>query len=140
MAEQAYGITFSYSTNSGSSYTALGELTDITPPSISKETIETTNHGSSGIRSYIGGLVDFGEASITVNYDPDGTDHNAIRDLAKTANDTSGTNLFKITYSDAGASTEVFAGIVTGFEQEAPMDDKLSATFTIKVTGSVTYA
>lgn len=140
MAEGAYGIIFSYSSNSGSAYTAVGEVTDITPPSVTKETIETTHHGSSGIRSYIGGIVDFGECSITVNYDPDGTEHNAIRDLAKTANDTVGNYLFKIEYSDAGSSTEVFAGIVTGFEQETPMDDKLSATFTIKVSGSVTYA
>jgi hypothetical protein len=140
MAEQAYGITFEYSTDSGSTYTAVGSITDIVPPAVTKETIETTNHGSSGVRSYIGGLVDFGEVSITVQYDPDGTEHNAIRDLAKTANDTVGNYQYKISYNDAGSSTEVFGGIVTGFEQEAPMDDVLSATFTIKVTGSVTYA
>ena len=68
-----------------------------------------------------------------------GTAHNAIRDLAKTANDEAGTNLFQIEYSDAGASIETFAGIVMSFEQEAPMDGQLSATFGIKVTGTVTY-
>ena len=140
MAEQAYGITFSYSTDSGSTYTALGELTDISPPSVSKDVIETTSHGSSGVKTFIGGNVDFGEVSVTVNYDPDGTAHNAIRDLAKTANDEAGTNLFQIAYSDAGSSTETFAGIVMSFEQEAPMDGQLSATFGIKVTGTVTYA
>tara|TARA_R110002153_G_scaffold177237_1_gene330439 strand:+ start:239 stop:661 length:423 start_codon:yes stop_codon:yes gene_type:complete len=140
MAEQAYGIAFSYSADSGSTYTALGEITDLAPPSVSKDVIETTNHGSSGVKTYIGGLVDYGEVSITVNYDPDGTAHNAIRDLAKTANDGAGTNLYKIDYSDAGTSSETFAGIVMSFEQEAPMDGQLSATFGIKVTGTVTYA
>lgn len=139
MAEGSYGITFGYRQGNSGNFTALGEITDITPPSVTKETIETTHHGSSGIRSYIGGIVDFGECSITVNYDPDGTEHNAIRDLAKTANDTAGYE-FQITFPDAGSSTETFAGIVTGFEQETPMDDKLSATFTIKVSGSVAYA
>ena len=140
MAEQAYGITFSYSTDGGSNYTGLGEITDISPPSLSKDVIETTNHGSSGVKTYLGGLVDFGEVSITVNYDPDGSAHTAIRDLAKTANDSVGNNLFQIAYSDAGATTETFAGIVMSFEQETPMDGQLSATFGIKVSGAVTYA
>ena len=138
MAEGAYGIQFEYSSNDGGAYTALGEITDLTPPSITKDTIETTHHGSSGIKSYIGGLVDFGEVSVTVNYDPDGTDDIAIRNLAKTANETVGTKQYRITY--ASGSTEIFDAIVTGFEQEAPIDGKLSATFTLKVTGAVTYS
>ena len=138
MAEQAYGITFKFTPNGGSEQT-VGELVDITPPAITKDVIETTAHDSGGIKTYLGGLVDFGECSITVNYDPDGSQHAAARDLAKTVNDAADTS-FTITYNDAGATTETFSGIVTGFTQETPIDDKMSATFTIKVTGSVTYA
>lgn len=137
MAEQAHGIVLKYTVSGGSEVT-VGEITDITPPAITKDVIETTNH-SSGVKSYLGGLVDFGECSITVNYDPDGTAHTGVRDLAKTAND-DGDTQFVIEYSDAGSSTETFNGIVTGFTQETPIDDKLSATFTIKVTQSNTYA
>lgn len=138
MAEQAYGITFAYSTDGGSTYTSVGEVTDISPPSISKDVIETTNHGSSGIKTYLGSLVDYGECSVTFNYDPDGTDDAAVRGLATSAN--SDASIFKITYSDDGTSTEEFSGHVISFETEAPMDGVLSATVGIKVTGSVTYA
>lgn len=137
MATGAYGIEFAYAEN-GTDFTAVGELVDITPPSITKDVIETTHHGSSGIKSYIGGLVDFGEVSITVNYSHDTTSQTAIRTLAATANDEAGDKRFKITYSDA--NTETFAGIVTGFSQESPIDDRLTATFAIKVTGTITVA
>jgi hypothetical protein len=145
MAIQAHGITIGVSTTS-SNFDTLGELTDISPPSVSKDVIETTNHGSSGVKSYIGGLVDFGEVSITVNYNPDDTEHTLMRNLAKAPNSTQvdSTNndvyYFQITYTDATPTTETFQGIVTSFEQEAPIDGQLSATFTVKITGSVTYA
>lgn len=146
MADIAYGVKFEYSSDSGSNYTALGEITDISPPSVSKDVIETTSHGSGGVKTYIGGLVDYGEVSITVNYDPDGTTNDAIRDLAVEAHETVGNKLYKISYNDgtigdySDSSTETFIGIVTGFEPQAPMDGQLSATFTIKVTGTVTYS
>lgn len=140
-AEAAFGITFGYADTIDGSYTSLGEISDLTPPSITKDIIETTNHGSTnGVKTYIGGLVDNGEASVTVNYDPEDAAHTAVRNLAKTAHEaTSALKFFKFTFANSGASTEAFQGIVTGFEQSAPIDDKLSATFTIKVTGEVTY-
>ena len=148
MAEKAYGLTFEYQDNV-SGFTALGDITDLSPPAVTKDTIEVTSHGDSGIRKYIGGLVDFGEVSITVNYDPDNSAHADFRTLAETANDdpngTANTvagieatnKSFRITYADTGATVLKFAGIVTGFEQNAPIDGQLSATITIKVTGSV---
>tara|TARA_Y100000361_G_scaffold37821_1_gene32377 strand:- start:12808 stop:13236 length:429 start_codon:yes stop_codon:yes gene_type:complete len=142
MAEKAYGLTFSYQHGVDSTYDSLGSITDLSPPSVTKDTIEVTSHGDSGIRKYIGGLVDFGEVSITVNYDPDDTAHTNFRTLAETPNDVAdATNTgFKITYADTGATVLTFNGIVTGFEQEAPIDGQLSATITIKVSGAVTKA
>ena len=149
MAEKSHGMTFSWSTNNGTDDQVVGELVDITVPSISKETIETTNHGSSGIRNYMGGLIDYGECSITVNYDVDDdvssstTNHEGLRDLAATAFETAGTGddtkVFIITFPDT-SSTMTFGGIVTGFELSTPIDDVVKATYTIKVSGSVTYA
>ena len=146
MAERAYGMQLSYA-KSGGSHSALGEITAITPPSISRDLIETTNHGSSGIKTYLGGLVDYGEVSVTVNYDPDGTDDVGLRTLATggvydsgSASENPANYEFKITYADAGATVETFNGIVTGFETSAPIDGQLTATITIKVSGSVTYS
>tara|TARA_Y100000004_G_scaffold194468_1_gene259130 strand:+ start:258 stop:686 length:429 start_codon:yes stop_codon:yes gene_type:complete len=140
MADKGYGVKFyiKSSSESISDFTEIGEITDITPPSITKDTIETTSHGSSQVKTYIGGLIDFGEVSVTVNYDPDGATITKFRNLAKLAGDGGTDSDFKVEYPDS--STEEFSGIVTGFEQSAPMDGVLSATFTIKVTGSITYS
>lgn len=145
MAEKSHGMTFSWSTDGGSTDELVGELVDITVPSISKETIETTNHGSSGVRNYLGGLIDYGECSITVNYDVDDdvasstTNHEGLRNLAATAFETTTNKEFVITFPDTN-STMTFGGIVTGFELSTPIDDVVKATYTIKVSGSVTYA
>ena len=150
MAEKSHGMTFSWSTDNGSTDELVGELVDITVPSISKETIETTNHNSAGVRTFMGGLIDFGECSITVNYDVDDavggsstSNHEGLRDLAATAFETAGTGgdtkVFIITFPD-GSSTMTFGGIVTGFELSTPIDDVVKATYTIKVSGSVNYA
>lgn len=143
MATHSFGITFSYDadTNVGGSptYVALGEVSDITPPSISKDVIDTTHHGSTGgVRTFVGGLVDNGEMSVTVNYDPATASQTALRDLAKTAN-TGAVSAFKIAYNNTDASTLEFDGIVTGFEQSTPIDDVIKATITIKVSGQITY-
>lgn len=137
MATQGFGIQLAY--ESGSAYVTVGEITDVTPPSFSKDTIETTHHASaSGIRTFVGGLVDTGEASLEVNYGVADTQHVFLRDAALAANDAP-TN-FKITYSDSASTTETFAAIVTGFEVSSPMDDRITATITLKVSGAITYA
>tara|TARA_B100002019_G_scaffold111531_1_gene95951 strand:- start:13319 stop:13747 length:429 start_codon:yes stop_codon:yes gene_type:complete len=140
MAEKAYGLTLKYQDGSSATYNDLGSITDLTPPAVTKDTIEVTSHGDGGIRKYIGGLVDFGEVAITVNYNPDNTAHARFRTLAQSPNDlaTTANTGFKITFADSGATELTFNGIVTGFEQEAPIDGQLSATITIKVSGSVT--
>ena len=138
MATQANGVKLKVtSSNQSLSNVEIGEITDITPPSITKDSIETTAHDSSGIRTYIGGLLDFGEVSVTVNYDNSG-DHAKLRNLAKLVDDVGTDSDFVIQYPDG--STETFSGIVTGVETSSPIDGQLSATFTIKVTGAVTYA
>ena len=146
MAERAFGMQFHYRQASGSDsdYVALGEITDITPPSISRDLIETSSHASN-VKTYLGGLVDFGEVSITVNYDPDGSDDEGLRNLASGTQHASGgdtavpTNyLFKVTY--ASSTVETFNGIVTGFETSTPLDGQVCATITVKVSGSVTYS
>tara|TARA_R100000773_G_scaffold18445_1_gene16701 strand:- start:12283 stop:12720 length:438 start_codon:yes stop_codon:yes gene_type:complete len=145
MAERGFGMKFHYRKDGGT-FAELGEITDITPPAISRDLIETTNHGSN-VKSYLGGLVDYGEVSVTVNYDPDGTDDIGLRGLATggtydsgSASENPANYEFKVTYADAGATVETFNGIVTGFETSSPIDAQLTATITIKVSGAVSYS
>jgi len=93
--------------------------------------LEMTSHDSSGNREFIGGLFDGGEVTAEVNFMPGNATHKqVIADLkARTI------STWSIVYPDA--STYSFSALVTGFEPSAPVDGKLSATITLKVTGSV---
>ena len=116
-------------------FTAIASPTGITPPGMSRETIDVTAHDSpDGWMEFIGGVKDGGEFSTDVNYDP--PQHDVIAgDFEDTAPRT-----YQIVFPDPAQTTWTFKGILTGFEPDAPSDDKLAATLTWKVSGKPTLA
>lgn len=115
-------------------YTVIGSVTALKPPALKRNTIDVTAHDSAGEwMEFIGGLKDAGEVSFDINYNPAVHDTIAITDFA-----VSTTKNWKITFPDA--TTWIYAAVLTGFAPNAPYDDKLSATLTFKVTGSVTMS
>lgn len=127
-----FGTTLSRGDGAGSEvFTAIANVTSITPPALSRETIDVTAHDSAdGYREYLGGLKDSGEVSADVNYDP--SEHDTFVD---DLDDTEPRN-YKVTFPDG--TVWAFSAILTGFEASAPMDDKLSASLTWKVNGKPT--
>lgn len=116
-------------------FTALANCTGITPPGISRETIDVTAHDSStAFMEFLGGLKDGGEFSTDVNYNPGQHDF-LLADLDDTA-----PRNYKIVFPDQLNTTWSFTGILTGYEPDAPYDDKLSATLTWKVSGKPTFS
>lgn len=110
----------------GTIYVPVAEVTNATPPQYSRDAIEATHMGSpNAFREYIPGLLDAGEATIEINYIPAPVDPiiTAMR---------AGLGQFRITYPNNTTST--FGGVITSYNPETPMDGKLSATITIKVT------
>ncbi|MFD5297221.1 phage tail tube protein [Streptomyces mutabilis] len=113
-------------------FTDIANVTNITPPSIERETYDVTAHDSPDAwREFIGGLKDGGEVEIELNYDP--REHDS---LVTDFGDTEPRN-YKILFPGTLGSWS-FAAIMSGFESEAPHDDKLSATVTFKVSGKPT--
>lgn len=110
-------------------FAAIANVTSITPPSLERETLDFTSHGSpDGYREYGGGLKDGGEVSIDVNYDPRVHD-DLVDDLAD-----SEPRDYKIVWPGTLGEWS-FTALLTGFEAEAPHDDKLAASLTFKVSG-----
>lgn len=110
----------------GVSYVPVAEVTMATPPQYSRDAIEATHMGSpNAFREYIPGLLDAGEATIEINYVPAAVDPilTAMR---------AGLGQFRITYPNG--TTYTFSGIITAYTPETPMDGKLAATITIKVS------
>lgn len=139
MSQKGFGIVFEYDADGVPTWTPVGLVEDATPLSITKDTYQTTHHGTTdGHKTFEGGLVDFGEASITVQYDPDDTQHTFLRTRATTAHDSPAD--YRFTFADTGATVETFSAIVTGFEVNTPIDDKITATITFKASGGATQS
>lgn len=112
-------------------FIAVGEVTDIDVLDIEIDDLDVSSHSSPGQwREFVAGMKDAGELSMEVNYDP------ALHGNLWAA--VGVTRQHKIILPDAGAAEFAFSGFISGMSAEAPHDDKLSATFTIKVTGAVT--
>lgn len=128
-AVDAFGTVWAMDPAGGSTYVNVADVTEIGVLDISAETIESTVHGSpGGWRTFIGGLKDGGELSMSINYDP------ALHGTIFSAIGVDGVT-HRITLPDAGAAVVTFVGIVTGLSVGAPMDDKLTGDVTIKVSG-----
>ncbi|MET9999827.1 phage tail tube protein [Streptomyces microflavus] len=110
-------------------FTAIANVTDITPPAIERETLDVTTHGSPDQwREHIGGLKDGGEVSIDINYDP------RIHDVLVDDLDDPNPRSYKVVWPGTLGDWS-FKAILKGFEPEAPHDDKLAASLTFKVSG-----
>ena len=119
-------------------FTTIAEVTKISGPKLGLETIEVTNHSSTdGWKEFIGGLLEAGEVTFDINYIPTHATHNASTGLiAAIKNRTKGN--YQLVFPDVGATTWPFTALVTGFEPDEPVDDALSASVTLKITGKPT--
>ena len=118
-------------------FTTIAEVTNISGPSLSMDTIEVTNLTSDNAsREFIAGLKDGGEVTIDLNFLPAAGTFTAF--LANWTNRTK--RNFKIVWSDAAPTTWSFSGYVTNIEPSGSFDDKLTASATIKITGQPTFA
>lgn len=126
-----YGAVFGIK-NGGGTFDNLAEVTSIKPPSYARDAIDVTHMESPNqFREYIAGLMDAGEVSLELNYVPAATD-------AIIAAMVAGKGTFKITHANAVSIT--FDAIVTGYEPQIPVDDKMSTSATFKVTGKPVWA
>jgi len=116
---------------------AIAELTGISGPSISADTIDATSHDSAdAYREFLQGLRDAGEITIEGNFIPG----NAGQIALKTDLDDGSSDAYTITFPAAMATTWTFSAIITAFSTDAPFDDKASFTATLKITGKATLS
>jgi len=135
MAGIGYGAAFWL--HNGATPGALTELAEVfalTPPNEQVDDVETTHYKSPGrTREYIQGLIDAGEADVQMNYSPGSATDILIRG-AKAA----GNRAYKIELlDDAGDIWEITGNCyVKGYEREIPIDDRMTATMTVRFAGA----
>lgn len=129
------GITIAYESATPGTFTTVGAVTEITEPSISVDSIDATEYGhTNAFRRFIPGLIDAGEPTFTVHYDPEATQYGDLYTLA------SGRTVKNWKITHVGGATRTFSAFITGLTPATPMDDKMTCAFTLKVSGAPTVA
>jgi len=115
-------------------YDKMGPLDSLQPPSPETEEREITNHGSANkVREFMAGLIDAGEASFTIQWDP-GSDEDVILQALRQSGERRDHKMVFPT-SGVGKQQMVFPGWIKKLEPVSPMDDKMMLTVTVRVTG-----
>lgn len=137
-ARIGYGTLFA--SGNGASpevFTTLGEVTNNTPPGWSRDTVDASHEQSPGAhREFIAGLADGGEVSLDLNFVPGGAAAASL-EAEKALTGSSALINRRITFPDG--SYQSFAAILTGVELDSPLDDKMSASVTFKVSGQPAF-
>ena len=110
----------------------LGGIKNIKPPGFTRATVDMTHNASpSGFKEFIGGLAETTDMSGELIWDP--VSFAATQtEMMQTRLEKSG-RLFEISWPQfTPVPTCTFIGILTEFDQDAPTEDGMMATFTIK--------
>jgi hypothetical protein len=138
--EIGYGVTLHVS----DAYPAVtptnlvGNVMDLTPPNPTRDIIDVTSSSSATMaREFIAGLIDYGEASIEMNWLPGDAADVLLRGISVERSP----RTWRMTWTQMTPDvTCTFEAFLTGFERNSPMADKMTATLTLKVTGAPVWA
>jgi len=126
------GTTFKRSdmTSSAALFTAIAEINSITGPNKTRETIDVTSLDSAGgYREFIASFRDAGTVELEMNFTRQGyedlNDDFEIETLVD----------YQINLPDG--TTLDFSGLVVDLGMAIPMDNKVTATVSIKISGQV---
>ena len=130
----AFGTHFILGTTSTAQ--AVANLTNISGPGVSADTIDVTAHDSAdAFREFVAGVIDGGEIRLEGNLVSAAAGNVILTELAARTSTTC-----VIQYSTAANACWKFEGIVTGFENDAPYDGKIGFSASVKVDGKPTLA
>lgn len=127
--------------NSPENFVEVLGMKSITPFDISRDTHDTTTMSSGQYREYIGGLVDAGEMSFEANFLPRDPTQNQTAGGLMAEFDRGSCNSrgnWRITLPECEGEANAyfeFAGIVTGYSPDMPMDDLMTVSGSIKISG-----
>lgn len=132
-----YGSVFEIQTeNSPDQYVAFAEVISITPPSAEIDQVDVTHMSSPNrYREFIDGLIDGGEMSFDINFIPGNSDDDRIFELLALPTGVSHARNCRVSFPNG--VTWTFSGVLTNYEPDVPVDDRMTATVTFKVNGAI---
>lgn len=114
--------------------TDICDITGWTGPTRSTTLEDVTDLCSTAVEKKPSPLVDGGQMTLDIQYVPASATHAALSAAVN-----SGAVIgFEIVFSDTGAMTWAFDGVVTGFSVSGQVRGKVTGSVTIEVTGVIT--
>lgn len=129
-----YGVTLETTTSTGTM--SIAYIRSISGPNSDINDVDTTTLDTTGgCRTFIAGLIDAGEVTCELAYDPSVESHKTLgtRFKARTAH----------TYTITDPSTtsgSAFTGYIKSMSREIPLDDMITCSVGFKVSGNPGYA
>lgn len=136
--EAAFGTALK---RGGTGGTAIANVVNFGGPSAEADMIDVSAHDSaSAWRDYVAGLLDAGELTMGINFDPNEATHND--DSGGLWNDfkSRASVSYALVFPTTPAVNVEFDAFVRRYEVNSPHDDKLDATVVLKLTGEPTWS
>ena len=130
------GMGSAFWLHNGTALELLGEITGISIPASETAEVEATHMASPNTRrEFIAGLIDDGEGTFEMNLVPGSTTDATIR----AAQAAGATRTYEIIIPKPSGTWKIAGScIVRKYERNVPIDDKMTATLTVRFTGAVT--
>lgn len=134
------GTVLEVDTTGAGAWATIIEAKSIGGPSFEAEEVDVTTHDDAGsFRTYIRGLIDPGEITAEVNWDPlDASHQRLFSDLGD------GTERpYRIRWANMSPATNYkldFNAFVRSLPISSPVDNVMTANLTLRVTGAVAMA
>jgi len=141
MADIGYGVLLKMGNAATPEvFTALAEVLGISGPGLSMEAVDTTHATSTNAwKTYIAGLLDAGELSVDLAFLPsDGTQDETTGLISKMVG-RAAVN-FEMVFPNTAGTEWSFPCLITSFEPTVPIEDRMTASVTLKISGEPTLA
>jgi len=138
MADLGFGVLFKVGDGATvEAFATLAEVIGLSGPGLSMDTVESTHtESANAAKEYIAGLIDGGEISVDLNFLPANATHTSL--ISDWQNRT--LRNFQIVWPDTANTTWSFAGFVTNYEPSSPIEDRMTASVSVKLSGIPTFS
>jgi predicted secreted protein len=134
---KGFGTILEYSADSGTTWVAIGNVTKIRPFALKADVVDVSSHSSPGeYREKLAGFKNAGQLQFDLNYNNGAVSHQFL------AANLGASLMWRVTFpgSNTGFNKATFAGFLADLNPEAPHDNKMSASATVDISSTITWA
>jgi len=112
--------------------TEIGQVTSISGPGLTLDTVDVTTHDGDGWEEVVPTILRSGEVTLDLIFDP------VVHADQITGLTTKGLSAFELQFPDDAYSSWEFDAYVVGLEPSAGVEEALTASMTLKISGQPT--